>query len=88
MHSVFLYGLLYEMQKRRATNYQFLFGLQNKFRKIPFLATYCLDNFDDLIQSGFWVIAEITLANLRKPVHVVITILVPSDPYESRNCGK
>ena len=56
--------------------------------KIPFLATYCLDNLDDLIQSGFWVIAEITLANLRKPVHVVITILVPPDPYESRNCGK
>ena len=54
LHPVPFYGQDYGKQKEPGTSYQFLFELQNMFRKIPFLVIYHLGNFDDLIQSGFW----------------------------------
>ena len=62
----------HEKQKEPGISYQSLFGLQNMVRKIYFLVIYHPDNFDDLMQSGFWV-------NLCKPIHDVIILLVSSD---------
>ena len=39
-----------------------------------------MGNFDDLMQSGFWVIPKVTFANLSKPVSKVTIIPVSSDP--------
>ena len=50
------------------------------FRKIPFSVIYHLDNFYDLIPSGFSVVPKITFANLYKPIHDIIIIPVSSDP--------
>ena len=55
-----------------------LFGLQIMLRKIPFLAIYYLGNFDDLIQSGYWVIPKLKFGNLCKPIHGVMIIPVSS----------
>ena len=46
------FGQDHENNKESGTNYQFLFELQNLFRKSPFLVIYHLGNFD-LVQSGF-----------------------------------
>ena len=43
----------YQKQKWLETGDQLLFGLQNKFRKIPLLVTYYLTKFDDIMQGGF-----------------------------------
>ena len=51
----------YEKQKGSRTSHQSLFRLQILFRKIPFLVIYYLDNLDDLIYSGFWVIPKFDL---------------------------
>ena len=59
---------------------QSFFGLQNMSRKIPFLVIYRLGNFDDLMQSGVWVVAKTTFAYLCKPIHNVIIIPVSSGP--------
>ena len=40
-------------QKGTETSYQFLFGVQEMFTKFPFSVIYHMENFDDLIQSGF-----------------------------------
>ena len=45
-----------------------------------FLVIYHLGNFDNIIQSGFWIIPKIALANLCKPIQDVIIILVSSEP--------
>ena len=58
----------------RGTSYQSLFGVQNMFRKIPFLVIYHLGNCD------FSVIPKIEVDNLCKPIHDVITVPVSSDP--------
>ena len=42
-------GQDYEKQKGSGTSDQSLFGLQNKFRKIPLLVMYYLTKFDDVI---------------------------------------
>ena len=55
------------------------------FRLISFSVIYHLDDFDDLIQSGFWVIIQITFANLCKPVCDFIIIPVSSDPLNLKN---
>ena len=39
--------------KGPGTSDQWLFRLQNKFRKIPLLVMYYLAKFDDVISSGF-----------------------------------
>ena len=44
---------------------------------------YYLTKFDDVIQSGFWVIPKITSANLCKPVHEIITYSTFICPFES-----
>ena len=45
-----------------------------------FLVICHLDNFDDLIQSGFWVVPKTTFANFYKLIHDFIIISVSSDP--------
>ena len=47
LHPVPFYGRDYE------TSNQSLFGLQDIFRKVPFLVICHQSNFDDLIQSCF-----------------------------------
>ena len=39
----------YQKQKGPGTSDQSLFRLQNKFRKIPLLAMYYMNKFDDII---------------------------------------
>ena len=46
-------GQRYQKQKGSGTSDQWLFRLQNKFRKISLLVIYYLTKFDDIIQSGF-----------------------------------
>ena len=74
--------------KGASINYPSLFGLQNMFRRIPFLIIYRLGNFDYSIQGGFWVILKNAFADLCKPIHVDIIIPVSSDPLKSWNCRK
>ena len=62
------------------TSCQSPLGLQKIMRKIPFLKIYHLGNFDDFIESGFWVIPKNRFANLWKSIHDVIIIPVSSDP--------
>ena len=69
-----------ENKKGPVTSYKFLFGLQNISWKIPFLVTYHLGNFDDLIQSHFWIIPKITYAYVCKTIQYIIIIPVSSDP--------
>ena len=82
-------GQDYENQKVSGTSYHSLFVSQNMFRKIPFVVVYHLGNFDDLLQSGFGIVPNITFDNLCKPIHDVIIIPVSSDPLnmESGNEG-
>ena len=42
-------GQSYQKQKEPGTSDQSLFGLQDKFRKIPLLVTYYLTKFDDVM---------------------------------------
>ena len=78
--SPFLWIRLWK-EKRFGTSYHSFFGLQNMFRKIPFLVINHLCHFDNLIKSNFWVIQKNTFANLCKRVHDVIAIRVSSDPF-------
>ena len=59
--------------------------LPNIFGKVPFLVIDQLDSFEDLIQSGFYIIPKITFTNLCKPMHGVIIIPVSSDPLYLEN---
>ena len=43
------FGQSYQKQKGPGTSDQSLFGLQNKFRKIPVLVIYYLTKFDDIM---------------------------------------
>ena len=49
---------------------------------------YHLTRFDDVIQSGFWVIPEITSAILWKPIHDIINYSASVGPFESGKCRK
>ena len=44
-----------------------------------------LGNFDDLIQSDFWVIPKITFTNLSKPIYDIIFISVYSETLNMEN---
>ena len=76
MHPVPCYGQDYEKQKGPGTNNQALSGLQNMSRTISFLVIYHLGNFENLTQSGFWVIPQILFAKLWKPIYDVIIIQI------------
>ena len=78
----------YQKQKGPGTSDQLLFRLRNKFRKIPLLVMYYLSKFDDVIQSGFWVILKITSANLCKAIYDIINYSIFICPFESGKCGK
>ena len=65
-----------ELVTRRSSGYE----------TIPVLFMYFLTNFDDVIQSGLWVIAKITSANLCKPIHNKYSTSIC--PFESGKCGK
>ena len=43
--------------------------IQNQVKKVPLLAMYYLIKFNDVIQSGFWVIPKITSGTSCKPIH-------------------
>ena len=88
LHPVPFYGQDYEKQEGLWTSYHCLFGLKIMFRKIPVSVMYNLGNFDDLIQTSFWVIPKVTFANLCKPIHDVIIIPVSSDPWIWKLDGK
>ena len=81
-------GQSYLKQKGSGTSDQSLFRLQNKFRKIHLLVIYSLIKFDDIIQSGFWVIPKITSVNLCKPIHDIINYSTSICPFVSGKCGK
>ena len=49
---------------------------------------YYLTKFDDVIQSGFWVILKITSANLCKPIYDIINYSTSICPFEFGMCGK
>ena len=78
----------YLKQKETETSDQSLFRLQNKSRKMPSLVIYYLTNFDDITQSGFWVIPKITSANLCKPILDIINYSISICPFVSGKCGK
>ena len=78
----------YQKQKGPGTSNQFLFRLQNKFRKIPLLVIYYLTKFDDIILSSFRVIPKITSANLCKPIHDIINYSTSIWPFEFGKGGK
>ena len=78
----------YQKQKEPGTSDQLLFGLRNKFRKIPSLVMYYLTKFDDVIWNGFWVILKIRFANLCKPIYDIINYSAFSCPFVSGKCGK
>ena len=44
--------------------------------------------FDDVIESGFWVVPRITSAALYKPIHDIINYSIFTGPFESGKCGK
>ena len=52
-NSVLFNGKEYEKQMGPEISDQFLFRLQNKFRKITLLVIYQLVKFDDVKESGF-----------------------------------
>ena len=77
----------YQKQNEPGTSDQSLFRLRNKFRKIPLLVMHYLTKFDDVIQSGFWVILKIKSANLCKTIYD-INYSTSICPFESGKCGK
>ena len=80
-------GQNYQKQKGPGTNDLLFFRLQNKFTKISLLVTY-LTKFDGVIQDIFWVIPNITMSNLCKPIHDIINYSTAICPFESGKCGK
>ena len=80
-------GQIYQ-NKRTETSDLSLFTLQKKFTKICLLDIYYLTKFDGVIQSSFWVISNITPANLCRPIHDIIKYSTSICPFESGKCGK
>ena len=81
-------GQSFQKLKGSGTRGRLLFRLRNKFTKISLLVIYYLTKFDGVIQSGFWVIPNITSANLCKPIHDIINYSTSICPFESGKCGK
>ena len=71
-NSVLFNGQSHQKQKGPGTNSLSLFKLRNKFTKVSLLVTYYLTKFDGLMQSGFWVIPNISPWNSCKPFHEII----------------
>ena len=82
-NSVPFNGQSHQKQKGPAANGLSLFRLRNKFTKIFLLVTYYLTKFDGVIQSGFWVIPNITLWNLCRPIYDIINYSTSVCPFES-----
>ena len=76
-------GQSYQKQKGPGTSDLSLFRLRNKFTKISLLVIYYLIKFDGVIQSSFWVIPNISPANLCKPIHGIINYSISICPFES-----
>ena len=88
---LFLFLLMdsYQKQKRPGTSDLLLFRLQNNFTKISLLVIYYLTKVDGVIQHSFWVIPNITPANLCKPIHDIINYSTSICPFvSSGKCGK
>ena len=81
-------GQSYQKQKRPETSDMSLLRLWNKFTKISLLVIYYLSKFDDVIKSSFWVIPNITPANLCKPIDDIINYSYSICPFESGKRGK
>ena len=81
-------GQSFQKLKGSGTKDLLLFKLRNKFTKISLLVIYYLANFNGVIQSGFWVIPNITSENLCKPIHDIINYSISVGPFESGKCGK
>ena len=88
MNPVPFNGQDYEKQREPGTSDQSLFKFQNKFRKILVLVMYYPIKFDDVIQSGFWVVPKVTSANLCKSIHDIINHFTYICPFESGKCIK
>ena len=73
----------YQKQKGPGTSDQSLLRLRNNFRKIPLLVMYYLTKSDDVIWSGFWVIAKITSVNVCKQTHDIINYSYSICSFES-----
>ena len=82
-NSVLFNGQSHQKQKGPGTNSLSLFKLRNKFTKVSLLVTYYLTKFDGLMQSGFWVIPNITPWNSCKPFHEIIMYSFFVCPFES-----
>ena len=82
-NSVLFNGQSHQKQKGPGTNSLSLFKLRNKFTKVSLLVTYYLTKFDGLMQSGFWVIPNISPWNSCKPFHEIIMYSFFVCPFES-----
>ena len=47
-----------------------------------------MTKFDGVIQSSFWVISNITPADLCKPIHGIINYFTSICPFVFGKCGK
>ena len=56
--------------------------------KFLYSLLYYLTKFDDVMWSGFWVIAKIASANLCKSIHDIINYSTSICHFESGKCGK
>ena len=81
-------GQRYQKQKGPGTSDQSLSRLQNKLRKILLLVIYYLTKFDDVIESGFWVIPKTASANLCKAIYDIINYSTSICLSVSGKCGK
>ena len=68
-------------------NYQKQKGPGTSDHSLFRLVTHYVMMFDDVIDSGFWVILKITSANLRKLVYDIINYSTSIYPFESGKCG-
>ena len=78
----------YQKQKEPGTGDQSQFRLRKKFRKNPLLIMQYLTKFDDVIQSGFWVIRKILSEDLCQSIHDIRNYSTSIRPFESAKCGK
>ena len=77
-------GQSYQKQKGLGTSDQ-SFQVTKQGQKNSFISQ---TKFDNLMQSGFWVIPKITFANLCEPIHDIINYFTSICPFESGKCGK
>ena len=84
LHPASFYGQDYENKMDLELVNSLSFGCNTYLEKLYFSHLF------DLIQSGFWVIPKLTLANLCKPIHSILIIPISPDPLdlENRKGGK